>query len=256
MGETQTSHHFFIFFGVEESLHVHRCQSCQQPEGQIKQTTGECHHLDSHQPARAAATPCRPPPRRRRARPMAACTIVAQPLAAPQAVGHHTAVDSILHCSVAAGSSGDPGTHRSQDIGSSQGPDAPRSAPGEIRHQAAGRGAQPLAKREATGHDSGAVPAALVPWRRSVQSARGRAGAAHHPLDSHAPSALAAMTCNHSLPGLKAGSLPRLQNMVQYDNSPSTCPFGSAPPPTCQSGSCQGRRYGPVHRVCPSYFPW
>ena len=33
---------FFFFFGVEESLHVHRCQSCQQPEGQIKQTTGEC----------------------------------------------------------------------------------------------------------------------------------------------------------------------------------------------------------------------
>ena len=40
------SHHkvffFFFFFFVEESLHVHRCQSCQQPERQIKQTTGEC----------------------------------------------------------------------------------------------------------------------------------------------------------------------------------------------------------------------
>ena len=33
---------FFFFFGVEESLHAHRCQSCQQPERQIKQTTGEC----------------------------------------------------------------------------------------------------------------------------------------------------------------------------------------------------------------------
>ena len=33
---------FFFFFLVEESLHVHRCQSCQQPERQIKQTTGEC----------------------------------------------------------------------------------------------------------------------------------------------------------------------------------------------------------------------
>ena len=32
---------FFLFFFVEESLHVHRCQSCQQPERQIKQTTGE-----------------------------------------------------------------------------------------------------------------------------------------------------------------------------------------------------------------------
>ena len=42
---------------------------------------------------------------------MAACTIVGQPLTAPQAVDHHTAVDSILHCSVAAGSPGDPGTH-------------------------------------------------------------------------------------------------------------------------------------------------
>ena len=32
---------FFTFFLVQESLHVHRCQSCQQPERQIKQTTGE-----------------------------------------------------------------------------------------------------------------------------------------------------------------------------------------------------------------------
>jgi hypothetical protein len=32
---------FFFFFWVEESLHAHRCQSCQQPERQIKQTTGE-----------------------------------------------------------------------------------------------------------------------------------------------------------------------------------------------------------------------
>ena len=156
------------------------------------------------------STPCRPPPRRRQARPMAACTTVGQPLAAPQAVGHHTAVDSILHCSVAAGSPGDPRAHRSQGVGSSQGPDAPRLAPGGIRHQAAGRSTQPLAQREAAGHDSGAVPAALVPWRRSLQPARGHAGATHHSLDSHAPSAAAAVTHNHSLPGLKAGSLPRL----------------------------------------------
>ena len=33
---------YFYFFLVEESLHVHRCQSCQQPERQIKQTTEEC----------------------------------------------------------------------------------------------------------------------------------------------------------------------------------------------------------------------
>ena len=34
---------FFSFFCflVEESLHAQRCQSCQQPERQIKQTTGE-----------------------------------------------------------------------------------------------------------------------------------------------------------------------------------------------------------------------
>ena len=32
---------FFFFFWLEESLHAHRCQSCQQPERQIKQTTGE-----------------------------------------------------------------------------------------------------------------------------------------------------------------------------------------------------------------------
>ena len=63
---------------------------------------------------------------------------------------------------------------------------------------------------EAAGHDSGAVPAALVPWRRSLQPARGHAGATHHSLDSHAPSAAAAVTRDHSLPGLKAGSLPRL----------------------------------------------
>ena len=169
-----------------------------------------CQHLDSHQPAGATTTPCRPPPRRRQARPMAACITVGQPLAAPQAVGHHTAVDSILHSSVAAGSPGDPDAHRSQGVGSSQGPDAPRLAPGGIRHQAAGRSTQALAQREAADHDSGAVPAALVPWRRSLQPARGHAGATHHPLDSHAPSAAAAVTHNHSLPGLKAGSLPRL----------------------------------------------
>ena len=33
---------FFFLFFVEESLHVHQCQSYQQPERQIKQTTGEC----------------------------------------------------------------------------------------------------------------------------------------------------------------------------------------------------------------------
>ena len=33
---------FFFFFLVEESLHAHRCQSYQQSERQIKQTTGEC----------------------------------------------------------------------------------------------------------------------------------------------------------------------------------------------------------------------
>ena len=82
------------------------------------------------QPAGAATTPCRPPPCRRQARPMAACTTVGQPLAASQAVGHHTAVDSILHCSIAAGPPGDPRAHRSQGVGSSQGPDAPRLAPG------------------------------------------------------------------------------------------------------------------------------
>ena len=139
---------------------------------------------------------------------MAACATVGQPLAAPQAVGHHTAVDGILHSSVAAGSPCHLCAHRSQGVGSSQGPDAPRLIPCGIRHQAAGRGAQPLAQREAAGHDSGAVPAALVPWRRSLQPAEGRAGAAHHPLNSHAPSAAAAMTHNHSLAGLKAGSLP------------------------------------------------
>ena len=96
-------------------------------------------HLDSHQPAGAAITPCGPPPRRRKAEPVAACTTAGQPLAAPQAVGHHTAVDSILHCSVAAGSPGDPRAHRSQGAGSSQGPDVPRLAPGGIRYQAASR---------------------------------------------------------------------------------------------------------------------
>ena len=183
---------------------------------------------------------------------MAACTTVGQPLVAPQAVGHHTAVDSILHCSVVAGSPGHPSAHRNQSVGSSQGPDAPRLAPCGVRHQAAGRGAQPLAQREAAGHDSGALPAALVPWRRSLQSARRRAGAAHHPLDSHALSAAAAVTHNHSLPGLRAGGLPRLQNKVLYDNPPSTCPFGTAPPSTCQSMWCQVRRYEPLHSVSPS----
>ena len=32
----------FFFFFVEQGLHVHRCQSCQQSERQIKQTTGGC----------------------------------------------------------------------------------------------------------------------------------------------------------------------------------------------------------------------
>ena len=33
---------FFLLFLMEESLHAHRCQSYQQSEIQIKQTTGEC----------------------------------------------------------------------------------------------------------------------------------------------------------------------------------------------------------------------
>ena len=33
---------FFFFFWGEESLHAHRCQSYQQFERQIKQTTEEC----------------------------------------------------------------------------------------------------------------------------------------------------------------------------------------------------------------------
>ena len=70
-------------------------------------------------------------------------------------------------------------------------------------------------------------------------------------LDSHAPNSAAAMTHNRSLPGLKAGSLPRLQNMVWYDNPPSTCPFGTAPPPICQSMSYKIRRYKPLHCVSP-----
>ena len=109
-------------------------------------------HLDSHQPAGAATAPCKPPPRRRQAGPMAACTTAGQPMAAPQTTRHHTAVDSILHFSVAAGSPGDPRAHRSQGAGSSQGPDAPRLAPGGIRHQAASRCTQPLAQRKAAGH--------------------------------------------------------------------------------------------------------
>ncbi|CAK0773544.1 hypothetical protein CVIRNUC_004076 [Coccomyxa viridis] len=47
---------------------------------------------------------------------MAACTTAEQPLTAPQAAGHHTAVDSILLCSVAAGS-----------------PDALCSLPGDVQ---------------------------------------------------------------------------------------------------------------------------
>ena len=67
---------------------------------------------------------------------------------ASKAAGHHTAVDSILHFLVAAGSSGHPGAHRSQSAGSSQRPDAPRLALGGIRHRAEGRRTQPLAQRE------------------------------------------------------------------------------------------------------------
>ena len=36
--------------------------------------------------------------------------------------------------------------------------------------------------------------AALAPWSCSLQPTRGRAGATHHSLDSHAPSAAAAVT--------------------------------------------------------------
>ena len=38
---TQEQFFFFFFFWVEESLHAHRCQSYQQFERQIKQTTEE-----------------------------------------------------------------------------------------------------------------------------------------------------------------------------------------------------------------------
>ena len=45
LGGDSTVFLFFFFVCVcvcvEESLHAHRCQSCQQPERRIKQTTGE-----------------------------------------------------------------------------------------------------------------------------------------------------------------------------------------------------------------------
>ena len=46
-------------------------------------------------------------------------------------------------------------------LSGSQRPDAPRLAPDWVRHQAQGRGAQPLAQGEAAQHDSGAIPTAL-----------------------------------------------------------------------------------------------
>ena len=131
----------------------------------------------SGQPSAASTAPSRPPPRRQQAGSVAPISRVGQHMAAPQTAGHHTALGSILHSSVAAGPSYDPGAHGSEGLSSSQRPDAPRLAPGWVRHQAQGRGAPPLAQGEAALHGLGAVSAALVPWRRPVQPARGRGGA-------------------------------------------------------------------------------
>ena len=146
---------------------------------------------------------------------MAACTTVGRPLAAPQAAGHHTAVDSVVLLLVAAALPGDPGAYHSQGAGSNQGPDAPRLAPNGFRHQAASGVAQPLAQVEVAGHDSGAVPAALMPRRRSLQPARGRAGAAHHPLDAMHPAPLPPHTQAQHLPPLARACLIRAGAMCR-----------------------------------------
>ena len=54
---------------------------------------------------------------------MAAISRDGQPMAAPQTAGHHIALDSILHSSVAAGPSNDPSAHRSEGFSSSERPD-------------------------------------------------------------------------------------------------------------------------------------
>ena len=54
-----------------------------------------CRHLVSHQPAAASTAPCRSPPRRRQAGPMAAISRVGQPMAALQTAGHHAILGSI-----------------------------------------------------------------------------------------------------------------------------------------------------------------
>ena len=88
-----------------------------------------CQHQDSHQPAAAPTTPCRPPPRRRQAGSVAAISRVGQPMAAPQTADYDTALGSILHSSVAARPSDDHGAHRSEGLSSSQRPGAPRLDP-------------------------------------------------------------------------------------------------------------------------------
>ena len=87
---------------------------------------------------------------------------------------------------------GVPSAHRSEDLSSRQRPDAPRLAPGRVRHLLrAGRGAQPVAQGKAAQRDSGAVSAELVPQRCPLQSPRRHGGATPHPLDSSARSAAA-----------------------------------------------------------------
>ena len=147
---------------------------------------------------------------------MAACTTVGQPLAALRLL----VITLLWKAYCTARSRPDrqvtPAHITNQGVGSSQGPDAPRLAPGGIRHQAAGRSIQPLAQREAANHDSGAVPAALVPWRCSLQPGRGYAGATHQEVFlSVSRSADMIGIDGHAsfLPPKekkKAGSLPRL----------------------------------------------
>ena len=53
------------------------------------------------------------------------------------------------------------------------------------------------------------------------------------------------MTHNHSLPGLETGSLPRLHNMVQYDNPPSRALSAQHLPPHARACTI---RFGAMSR--------
>ena len=132
---------------------------------------------------------------------------------------------------------------------------APRLAPGVVRYQAQGRGARSLAQGKAGQHDSGAVPAALVPWRRPLQPARGHGGATPHPLDSGVPSAVASLTPQPKPAGAQNWQPAKAIKYGPVWQSAFALPLWHSTFPYMPEHVSLGWRHEPVHSLHPWYPP-